>query len=190
MKGYSGTAILSKVKPINVQYDLGISKHDKEGRSITAEFEDFILVAVYVPNAGDGLRRLDYRVTEWDVDFHDHLYRLKQEKHKPVILAGDLNVAHNEIDVYDPVRMDGCACFTEEERSSFSNLLSKGFIDTFRHLYPNVKKYSFWTARGNDLRGRDLGWRLDYMVITNEHINYVVDSSIHKEFIGSDHCPI
>ena len=147
-------------------------------------------MAVYVPNSGDGLARLDYRVNEWDVDFHNHLRNLKEKKNKPLILAGDLNVALHNIDVYDPVRLDGAACFTQEERKSFQNFLDMGFLDTFRHLYPTQRKFSFWGARGNDMRGSDRGWRLDYMVISKDHTDLVVDSSIHKEFEGSDHCPV
>lgn len=120
-------------------YDLGVTKHDGEGRSITAEFKDFLLVVAYVPNSGDGLSRLDYRVQEWDVDFQDHLRKLKEEYNKPVILAGDLNVAHNEIDIYDPRGKEFSACFTKEERGSFQKMLDIGYIDTFRHLYPKTQ---------------------------------------------------
>lgn len=138
-KGYAGTAILTKVKPLSVTYDLGISKHDGEGRVITAEFKEFILVATYVPNSGDGLKRLKYRVNEWDQDFQKYLTKLKEEKKKPLILTGDLNVAHHDIDVHDPKGKDKVACFTPQERDSFANFLEQGFIDTFRHLYPEKK---------------------------------------------------
>jgi exodeoxyribonuclease III len=138
-KGYSGTAILSKVNPVNVWYDIGIPKHDKEGRSMTAEFKDFILIVAYVPNSGDGLLRLDYRVEEWDADFQKHILKMKSEFNKPVIVAGDLNVAHNEIDIYDPRGKDNAACFTKKERESFQRMLDMGFIDSFRHLYPKTQ---------------------------------------------------
>jgi exodeoxyribonuclease-3 len=173
-----------------VEYDLGIPEHDNEGRVITAEFKELIVVAVYVPNSGDSLLRLPYRVNEFDRDFHNHLEKLKNETSKPVVISGDLNVAHHEIDVYDPKKMKGVACFTEEERNSFGSLLDRGFVDTFRYFNPGLEKFSFWSARGHDLRGRNMGWRLDYALIDSVHIDCVVDSTIHKEFLGSDHCPV
>ncbi len=124
---------------MNIWYDLGITKHDGEGRSITAEFKDFVLVVAYVPNSGDGLSRLEYRVQEWDKDFQDHLRKLREDHDKPVILAGDLNVAHHDIDIYDPRGKEHSACFTKEERDSFQNMLDLGYIDTFRHLYPKTQ---------------------------------------------------
>lgn len=138
-KGYAGTAILTKVKPIAVTYDLGITKHDGEGRVITAEFKEFILVATYVPNSGEGLRRLKYRVGEWDKDFQEYLTKLRKEKGKPLILTGDLNVAHLDIDIFDTKGKEKIACFTPEERKSFGDFLEKGFVDTFRYLYPDKK---------------------------------------------------
>jgi exodeoxyribonuclease III len=129
-------------------------------------------------------------VNEWDIDFQNYLCNLKTERKKPVIIAGDLNVAHHEIDIYDPVGKRGCACFTDEERDSFQSFLDKGFVDTFRHLYPEEQRFSFWTARGPNMRKNDRGWRLDYMVINSEDMGMVVDSSIHKNFEGSDHCPV
>jgi exodeoxyribonuclease III len=142
---------------------MGVKKHDNEGRIIAAEFDKFILVSVYVPNAGDGCRRLDYRVGEFDKDFHDYLKKLETTTKKPVILTGDLNVAHEEIDIFDPRGRENCACFTPEERGSFGNLLKQNdFIDSFRHLYPDTKKFSFFSFRRP--RWRNEGWRLDYFI--------------------------
>jgi exodeoxyribonuclease III len=139
-KGYAGTAILTKVKPLNVTYDLGIdSVMDGEGRVITAEFKEFVLVSTYTPNSGDGLVRLKVRVNEWDKKFQAYLAKVKEDKKKPLILTGDLNVAHHEIDIFDPKGKDKTACFTKEERESFGNFLASGFVDTFRHLYPDKK---------------------------------------------------
>ena len=142
-KGYSGVALFSKIKPIQVTYGIGVSKHDQEGRVITAEFPDFCLVVAYVPNAGEGLKRLDYRVNEWDKDFQAYLNGLK----KPVLLTGDLNVAHHEIDIYDPKGKEKNPGFSPQERQSFSKFLESGYVDTFRKLHPSEKKFSFWTNR-------------------------------------------
>ncbi len=188
-KGYAGTAILTKVKPVSVTYDLGISKHDGEGRVVTAEFKDFIIVETYVPNSGDGLKRLKYRINDWDKDFQAYLHKLRVDKKKPVIITGDLNVAHQPIDVFDPKGKEKIAGYTPEERESFDNFLKSGFVDTFRHLYPEKKQFSFWSARSS-ARKEDRGWRLDYFIINKEDIGMVVDSTIHGEYHGSDHCPI
>ena len=191
-KGYSGTAIFTKVRPISVQFDFG-QKHVEEGRSITMEFQKFVLVATYVPNAGDGLKRLDYRINEWDAEFHAYLKRLEQEKGKPVLLGGDLNVAHNEIDIYDPKGKEKVPGYTPQERQSFTELLSKGFRDTYRDLYPVRVQYTFWSVRQN-LRPSNRGWRLDYFLLSKDHeTKYgieLVDSIIDEQQMGSDHCPI
>jgi exodeoxyribonuclease III len=180
-KGYAGTAILTKVKPISVTYDLGIAKHDGEGRVVTAEFKEFILVETYVPNSGDGLSRLKYRVDEWDRDFQAYLHKLRNDKHKPVIITGDLNVAHQEIDVFDPKGKEKIAGYTPQERESFDKFLKEGFVDTFRHFHPEKKQFSFWSARSG-ARKEDKGWRLDYFLINKEHMGMVTDSSIHGEY--------
>ncbi len=185
-KGYSGVAVFTKIKPISVHYGLVDNKYDEEGRSITLEFDNFYYVASYVPNAGDGLKRMDYRM-EYEKDLVIYLNQLN--KNKPIIYAGDLNVAHNEIDLKNPKANQGLAGFTIEERQAFSNLLSNGYIDTFRYLYPDVIKYSWWSYRFN-ARMNNAGWRIDYFVVSKEIINKVQDSIIHNEIYGSDHCPI
>ncbi|GFT48641.1 DNA-(apurinic or apyrimidinic site) lyase [Nephila pilipes] len=185
--GYSGVGLLSKKKPLSVQYGIGMEKHDNEGRVITAEYEQFYLVATYVPNAGRGLVRLDYR-QEWDVDLCAYLKKLDEKK--PVVLCGDLNVAHEEIDLANPKTNKKNAGFTKEEREGFSTLLSEGFVDTFRHLYPDVKgAYTFWTYMMN-ARAKNVGWRLDYFVISKKFVSGLCDSIIRKDVYGSDHCPI
>ena len=172
--GYAGTAIFSKVKPISVKYGLGIDKHDSEGRLITLEFQKFYFLVCYVPNAGRKLERLDYRVKEWDADFFQYLKLLKQKK--MVILAGDLNVAHNNIDIYEPKGHDKAAGFTKEERNSFSKLLNEfGFVDSFRHLHPEEKKFSYFSFFGN-AKGLNRGWRLDYFVVDKESMKAVNES--------------
>ena len=165
-RGYSGTAIFSKVEPQDVRYDFG-SVHVTEGRSITAEFDRFLLVAAYVPNAGQGLKRLSYRIDEWDAEFHAYLRSLEAQHQKPVILAGDLNVAHQEIDIYSTVGKEKIAGFTPEERHSMAQLLSQrgGFCDTFRDLYPTKRQYSFWSMRQKK-RPANEGWRLDYFLMS------------------------
>ncbi|KAK2154944.1 hypothetical protein LSH36_253g04042 [Paralvinella palmiformis] len=187
-EGYSGTGLYSKVKPIEVKYGLGIEKHDKEGRVITAEYEKFYMVTAYVPNAGRGLPRLGYRHDEWDPDFTAYLKEL--DKKKPVIMCGDLNVAHKEIDLANPKSNKKSAGFTPEEREGMTNLLSEGFVDSFRELYPEEKgAYSFWTFMGN-ARAKNVGWRLDYFIISERLKPNLCDNVIRKDVFGSDHCPI
>lgn len=192
-KGYSGTAILSKAKPISVQYGLGIDKHDTEGRVITAEFADYYLTTVYTPNSQNHdenkrPRRLDYRTTEWDVDFLAFVKEL--EKTKPVVFCGDLNVAHAEIDLANPKTNRKNAGFTDEERGRFDAILESGFIDTFRSLYPDTtEKYSWWSYRAA-ARQRNIGWRIDYFCISPMLNERIADVGILAEVLGSDHCPV
>ncbi|KAL5226245.1 hypothetical protein ABZP36_014510 [Zizania latifolia] len=186
--GYSGTAIISRVKPLSVKYGLGIPDHDTEGRVVTVEFDDFYLLTAYVPNSGDGLRRLTYRVTEWDPCLGNYMKDL--EKSKPVILTGDLNCAHQEIDIHDPAGNRRSAGFTNEERESFeTNFLSKGFIDTFRKQHPNVVAYSYWGYRHN-ARKTNKGWRLDYFLVSQSIADRVHDSYILPDVSASDHSPL
>ncbi|CAN7983360.1 unnamed protein product [Ixodes hexagonus] len=186
-EGYSGVGLLSKIKPLNIKYGIGKEEHDKEGRVITAEFEKFYLVAAYVPNAGKKLVRLNYRM-DWDKDFCAYLKDL--ETKKPVVLCGDLNVAHQEIDIANPKSNKRNAGFTQEERDGFTTLLSNGFLDSFRHLYPEKEKaYTFWTYMMN-ARAKDVGWRLDYFVLSNSLEKNLSDSLILKDVMGSDHCPV
>lgn len=186
--GYSGTGLYSKQEPIKVSYGIGHKKHDKEGRVITAEFEKFYFVTAYIPNSGRGLPRLPYR-EEWDVDFMEYLKGL--DKVKPVILCGDLNVAHEEIDLANPkANANKTAGFTKEEREGFTNLLAAGFVDSFRHLYPDTKgAYSWWSYMGN-ARSKNVGWRLDYFVTSERLKDSLCDSVIRSQVMGSDHCPI
>ncbi|CAJ2673311.1 unnamed protein product [Trifolium pratense] len=186
--GYSGTAIISRIKPLSVRYGLGISDHDSEGRLVTVEFDTFYLVTGYVPNSGDGLKRLSYRVTEWDPALSNYLKEL--EKSKPVVLTGDLNCAHEEIDIYNPAGNKRSAGFTDEERKSFeTNLLSKGFVDTFRRQHPGVVGYTYWGYRHGG-RKFNRGWRLDYFLVSESIADKVHDSYILPDVVGSDHCPI
>lgn len=186
--GYSGTAIISRIKPLSVRYGLGISDHDSEGRLVTLEFDTFYLLCGYVPNSGDGLKRLSYRVTEWDTSLSNYMKEL--EKAKPVILTGDLNCAHEEIDIYDPAGNKRSAGFTIEERQSFqTNFLSKGFVDTFRNQHPGVVGYTYWGYRHNG-RKTNKGWRLDYFLVSESISDMVYDSYILPDVGGSDHCPI
>ena len=185
-KGYSGTAIYTKHKPLNVTYGIDIDEHDHEGRVITLEMEDFYLVTVYTPNSQDGLRRLDYRM-KWEEDFQAYLHRL--DAIKPVIVCGDMNVAHQEIDLKNPKTNHKNAGFTDEEREKMTQLLSNGFIDTFRSLYPEQVTYSWWSYRFR-AREKNTGWRIDYFLIS-ERLKYrLKDAKIHTEIMGSDHCPI
>lgn len=186
--GYSGTAIISRVKPLSIKYGLGIPDHDTEGRVVTVEFDDFYLLTAYVPNSGDGLKRLNYRVTEWDPSLGNYMKEL--EKTKPVILTGDLNCAHQEIDIHDPAGNRRSAGFTNEERESFeTNFLSKGFVDTFRKQHPDVVAYSYWGYRHN-ARKTNKGWRLDYFLVSESIAENVHDSYILPDISASDHSPL
>lgn len=186
-KGYSGTAIFTKHKPISESYGIGIEEHDKEGRVITLEFDNFYLVTVYTPNSKRGLLRLDYR-QEWEDAFREYLLNLN--KTKPVIVCGDLNVAHNEIDLENPKANRKNAGFSDEERQKFSELLDSGFVDTFRYFYPDLPKmYTWWSNFGN-ARDRNVGWRIDYFLVTKDFTDNILDASIHMEQKGSDHCPV
>lgn len=187
--GYSGVAIFSKFKPASVKLDLGISKHDQESRTLTAEFEKFYLVACYVPNAGQGLKRLSYRVKEWDQDFMNYLTELG--KKKPVILTGDLNCAHKEIDIANPKSNLKSAGFTVEERAEFGKLLETGFVDTFREMHPTDVKYSYFSNFGG-ARAKNVGWRLDYFLVSKKiyEKGAVLESDINTKVYGSDHVPI
>ena len=185
-KGYSGTAIFTRHQPLNVTYGIGIDQHDHEGRVITLEMENFYLVTVYTPNSQDGLKRLDYRM-QWEDDFRNYLHMLDEKK--PVIICGDLNVAHQEIDLKNPSTNRRNAGFTDEERGRFTTLLGSGFIDTFRHLYPDTVTYSWWSYRFQ-ARQKNAGWRIDYFLISNRLIEKLDDAKIHTDILGSDHCPV
>ena len=186
-KGYSGTAIFTRRHPLSVTYGLGIDLHDHEGRIITAEYEDFYLVTAYVPNSQDGLRRLDYR-QQWDKDLRAYLKEL--ETRKPVVLCGDLNVAHREIDLKNPKSNRKNAGFTDEEREGFQQLLDAGFVDTFRHFYPDQTDiYSWWSYRFR-AREKNAGWRIDYFVVSEALRPLLESAAIHTEIFGSDHCPV
>lgn len=186
-KGYSGTAIFSKTEPLAVTYDIGIDVHDHEGRVITAEYPEFYLVTVYVPNSQDGLKRLDYRMT-WEDDFRAYLQALDQKK--PVIVCGDMNVAHKEIDLKNPKTNRKNAGFTDEERAKMTELLGAGFVDTFRHFYPEVEGvYSWWSYRFK-AREKNAGWRIDYFLVSERFIDRVKDARILTDVFGSDHCPV
>ena len=185
-KGYSGTAIYTKHKPLSVTYGIDIDEHDHEGRVITLEMEDFYLVTVYTPNSQDGLRRLDYRM-KWEDDFQAYLHKLDEKK--PVIVCGDMNVAHQEIDLKNPKTNHKNAGFTDEEREKMSQLLSNGFIDTFRTLYPEQVTYSWWSYRFR-AREKNTGWRIDYFLISERLRDRLEDAKIHTEIMGSDHCPV
>ncbi len=186
-KGYSGTAVFVKNKPLDVTYGIGISEHDTEGRVITLEYDDHYLICCYTPNSQDGLKRLDYRMT-WERDFLDYLNGLKQKK--SVILCGDLNVAHMEIDLKNPASNHHNAGFTDEERSCMSTLLSSGYIDTFRYFYPDREDiYSWWSYRFQ-ARTRNAGWRIDYFLVSEDMKDRLKDATIYTEITGSDHCPV
>ncbi len=186
-KGYSGTAILTKTQPSSVIYDLGIESHDQEGRVITAEFGDFYLVTVYVPNSGDALKRLPYR-TQWDMDFLAFIMELEQ--HKPVIVCGDFNVAHQPIDIARPKEnYNKTAGYTQKEIDGFSAFVKAGLTDTFRYVYPETVKYSWWSYRAG-ARENNIGWRIDYFLISQALNASLVDAFILNEFGGSDHCPV
>lgn len=185
-KGYSGTMVLSKIKPLSVSYDIKGEDHPKEGRVITLEYEDFYFVCAYVPNSKDGLLRLDYRM-KWEDDLRKHLVKL--DKKKPVIYTGDLNVAHNEIDLKNPNENHFSAGFSDEERDKFTALLASGFKDSFRELYPEKVQYSWWSYRAR-ARERNAGWRIDYFVVSDRLMSEVKDSIIYDDVFGSDHCPV
>ncbi len=186
-KGYSGTAIFTQNKPINVKMGIGKEEHDKEGRVITLEFEKFYMVNCYTPNSQRELTRLDYRM-KWEDEFKNYL--LKLDKEKPVILCGDLNVAHNEIDLRNPKSNRGNAGFTDEEREKMTALLDSGFIDTFRYLYPNeTESYTWWSYMGH-AREKNIGWRIDYFIVSDRIRTKIQEAKIHSEIMGSDHCPI
>ena len=186
-KGYSGTAIFAKQEALSVTYNLGIPEHDTEGRVITLEYPEFYLVCVYTPNAQDGLKRIDYRMA-WEDAFRAHLQTL--DAVKPVLVCGDLNVAHNEIDLKNPKSNIGNAGFSYEERGKFTELLAAGFTDSFRHLYPDVTgAYSWWSYRGN-ARANNTGWRIDYWLCSDRVAEKIEKAYIHPEIMGSDHCPV
>ena len=185
-KGYSGTAIFTKHKPLTVTYGINIDEHDHEGRVITLEMDDFYLVTVYTPNSQDELRRLEYRM-KWEEDFQSYLHKL--DEIKPVIVCGDMNVAHQEIDLKNPKTNRRNAGFTDEEREKMTELLNNGFIDTFRTLYPEQVTYSWWSYRFR-AREKNTGWRIDYFLISERLRDRLIDAKIHTETMGSDHCPI
>ncbi len=186
-KGYSGTAIFTKQEPISVSYGLGIEQHDKEGRVITLEFDKFFFVGVYTPNAQDGLKRIDYRM-EWEDAFREYLCKL--DKKKPVITCGDLNVAHNEIDLKNPKANRNNPGFTDQERGKMDALLDAGFTDSFRYLYPDLEEaYSWWSYRFN-ARSRNAGWRIDYFLVSDRIAKDIQQAIIYTEIYGSDHCPV
>jgi len=185
-KGYSGTAIYTRHEPLSVSYGMGIDEHDHEGRIVTLEMPQFFLVCVYTPNAQDGLRRLDYRMT-WDDDFRNYLLKLDQRK--PVIVCGDMNVAHEEIDLKNPKTNRKNAGFTDEERQQFTTLLDNGFTDTFRWLHPEQVTYSWWSYRFQ-ARQKNAGWRIDYFLVSNRLQQQIVSADIHTDILGSDHCPV
>ena len=193
-KGYSGTAIYTRHEPVSVSYGIGIDEHDHEGRVVTLEMEDFFLVCVYTPNSQDGLKRLDYRM-RWEDDFRAYLTGLASRTNAKgeqmgVIVCGDLNVAHKEIDLKNPKTNRMNAGFTDEERAQFTNLLDAGFIDTFRHFYPDMTDiYSWWSYRFQ-ARQKNAGWRIDYFVTSGNLRDRLIDAKIHTEIFGSDHCPV
>ena len=185
-KGYSGTAIYTRVKPISVSNDIGIDEHDHEGRVITMEFDDFYLVCVYVPNSQDELKRLTYRM-KWEDDFRSYVSRLAEKK--GVVICGDLNVAHNDIDIKNPASNRHNAGFTDEERGKFNALLDAGFVDSWRMLNPDTVKYSWWSYRFK-ARERNAGWRIDYFIVSESMKDRISGAEIHNEIFGSDHCPV
>lgn len=185
-KGYSGTAIYTRIKPLSVSNDIGIDEHDHEGRVITMEFDDFYLVCVYVPNSQDELKRLTYRL-KWEDDFRSYVSGLAEKK--GVVICGDLNVAHNEIDIKNPASNRHNAGFTDEERGKFNALLDAGFVDSWRMLNPDTVKYSWWSYRFK-ARERNAGWRIDYFIVSESMKDRISGAEIHNEIFGSDHCPV
>lgn len=186
-KGYSGTAIFTKIKPISVVYGINIEKHNTEGRVITLEFDNFYFITVYTPNSQQELTRLDYRL-EWEKDFRNYLVNLA--KAKPVIVCGDMNVAHNEIDLKNPKANIGNSGFTNEERSEFNKLIQSGFIDTYRYFYPDKEEVYTWWSYMRSSRHKNIGWRIDYFCVSNQLKNQLLDAKIHFNIMGSDHCPV
>jgi exodeoxyribonuclease-3 len=186
-KGYSGTIIYTKVKPLSVRYGMNIPMHDEEGRMITLEYEDFYFINTYVPNVKRTLERLDYRM-QWEDDFRKYVGKLKQEK--MVIICGDFNVAHQEIDIKNAKANRGNAGFTDEEREKFSELLESGFIDSFRYQHPTEKDWYTWWSYIKNVREKNIGWRIDYFLVSKEYIHQVKNTTIYREVLGSDHCPI
>ena len=186
-KGYSGTAVFTKTEPMSVTYGIGVDEHDHEGRVITCEFNDFYFVCVYVPNSQNELKRLDYRM-KWEDDFRAYLCGLKEKK--GVIVTGDMNVAHQEIDLKNPSANHHNAGFTDEERGKMTELLDAGFIDSFRFLYPDVTDvYSWWSYRFS-ARSRNAGWRIDYFLVSEDMKDRIKEAKIHTDILGSDHCPV
>lgn len=185
-KGYSGTAIYTRIKPISVSNDIGIDEHDHEGRVITMEFDEFYLVCVYVPNSQDELKRLTYRM-KWEDDFRSYVSGLAEKK--GVVICGDLNVAHNDIDIKNPASNRHNAGFTDEERGKFNALLDAGFVDSWRMLNPDTVKYSWWSYRFK-ARERNAGWRIDYFIVSESMKDRISGAEIHNEIFGSDHCPV
>ena len=185
-KGYSGTAVFTKKEPLNVTYGIGMEQHDQEGRVITCEFEDFYFVTCYTPNSQNELARLDYRM-QWEKDFLAYLDGLDEKK--PVVLCGDLNVAHHEIDLKNPQSNHKNAGFSDEERSAMTHLLSHGYIDTYRYFYPDKVEYSWWSYRFKS-RERNAGWRIDYFIVSKRFIEHCRDAKIYTDVMGSDHCPV
>ena len=186
-KGYSGTAIFTKKEPISVKYGIGIEEHDKEGRVITLEFDDFYMVDIYTPNSKRELERLDYRCV-WEDEIRNYL--LKLNENKPVIMCGDLNVAHKEIDLKNPKTNRHNAGFTDEEREKMTELLNAGFVDTFRYKYPDLEnQYTWWSYMGH-AREKNIGWRIDYFIVSKDIENRIIDASIYPDIYGSDHCPV
>lgn len=186
-KGYSGTAVYTRRKPLSVRRGMGVDKHDHEGRIVTLEFDDFFLVNVYVPNSQDELKRLDYRM-EWEHDFCD--YVVGPDAVKPVVICGDMNVAHREIDLARPATNRRNPGFTDEERECFTQLLAHGFIDTFRHFYPDAKDaYSWWSYRFK-AREKNIGWRIDYFLVSERLLPRLAEAGIRSDIYGSDHCPV
>ena len=186
-KGYSGTAVFTRLTPVAVTYGMGIAEHDTEGRIITLEMADHYLVCVYTPNSQDGQRRLDYRM-QWEDDFRAYLLAL--DRQKPVIVCGDMNVAHQEIDLKNPKTNHMNAGFTDEEREKMTTLLGSGFVDTFRHLHPDARdRYSWWSYRFH-AREKNVGWRIDYFLVSERLASSIVAADIHDDIMGSDHCPV
>ena len=186
-KGYCGTAIFAKQEPLSVTYGVGVEELDTEGRMITLEYPDFYLVTCYTPNAQRELARIDHRL-KWDDAFRRNLQKL--DEHKPVIICGDLNVAHQEIDLKNPKSNRGSAGFSDEERESFGKLLDAGFTDTFRHLYPDLEGAYSWWSYMFQARAKNAGWRIDYFLVSNRLAKHITDATIHSHILGSDHCPV